>query len=129
MSDVSVVFTPTLSSITKISCNDTLFVVDVGDTNSVTLGDLNAVVTHTTYGSSSSVKVGTIVASTGVTPTITSSSAALQSHVTTLAVTGSNFGSEPDDVRVYLTPAAGTIILGTVDTSAAFSARPGSQFG
>ena len=52
MSAVSVVFTPTLSSITKISCNDTLFVVDVGDTNSVTLGDLNAVVTHSTYGSS-----------------------------------------------------------------------------
>ena len=57
-SAISVALTPSLGTVSVISCNDTVLVVDTGSSSGAAVGDLKAVVTHSSYGSSGSVKVG-----------------------------------------------------------------------
>jgi len=116
--DISaVVFTPSLGSTSVVSCNDTLVVVDAADSSSAAVGDLKVVVTHSAYGSSGSVKVGVVVADAQATPVVTASTDVLESHMVSLTIGGNQFGTEATDVRVYVTPAQGTIVLAAVDTS------------
>ena len=49
-------------------------------------------------------------------PVVTASSSSLESHAVGLGISGSGFGTEAGNVRVYVTPAGGTAVLASVDS-------------
>jgi len=116
----SVVFTPALSTgaVSVFSCNDTVLIVDVPNTDSTISGDLiAAVVTHNTYGASQMVTIGEVVPGTDQ-PTVMVNSAVIGSNVTSLEITGTHFRSSHGDVKVYFTTvSSGTIVIGTVHSN------------
>ena len=111
-SAISVVFIPELPDAKVVACTDTRMVVSVGDTSAVALGSLEAVVTHSTYGSShfgGAVQVGTVEAAI-TTPFVQPSSALFPSSGGDLAIDGSGFGTVAADIRVYLMTPSGVYI-------------------
>jgi len=107
----SVVFTPDIGTVTVVSCNDTFLVVDAADSSAANAGDLQAVVTHKTYGSTGlAVRVGTVTAAE-TRPTVMTDSANLESHSQYLTISGTSFGISVAGVKVYLTPKAGTTVV------------------
>jgi len=116
--DLAVIFTPNVAS-NIVDCHDAMLFVDTAATNSLTLGDLLAVVSRS-GGSSTAVKVGEVVAAVSA-PSVTASVDAVSYKETMLEIIGSGFGTVIDDVKVYLIPTGGvvpsTIVKHVADTA------------
>ena len=105
-----------------INRTDTLLVVDVGDTNALSTGNIQARVTHISNGNSGAfVTIGQIVS--GITaPSVEVGYSVVKTNVSPLQVliNGQTFGTAALDVRVYLTPfnAAAPALTNTILTLA-----------
>jgi len=126
-SDLTVTFKPSVAS-TVATCNDTHLVLDTIATSSLPIGDLEAVVTRSGGASQAGafVKIGKISASISA-PAVTASVAPASFMETRLTVSGSNFGTAAEDVRVYLFPHGGpqptANILAMADTKLVLAVR------
>ena len=110
LSSIAISFSPSVGSVSVISCTNTVLLVDVGDTSSV-VGLLSANITHTLHGSSGiPVPIGLLQPGIAV-PVITASNIALVGRsfmsFDDLDLYGSGFGSSPSDIQVYVTSSAG----------------------
>ena len=121
--EVNVFFDPQLNAATTITCNNTLVVVDVSDTNTLATQNLYAIVNNTrqhcllpqTCSLGPTIKIGSIVDSLTAAPTITATTTALPSYAHTLQINGNNFGTQSANVRIYMIPAQGTRLEASVD--------------
>lgn len=90
------------------SCEDTLLVFDLGDTSTVGTGTLSATVQRVTDHStliSNEATVANLHDSLEYAPVLSSSIKEVSQASTEVSIQGSNFGTEANDVRVYLTSA------------------------
>jgi len=102
---VSVVFHPAVSA-KVVHATDALLVVDLQSTALLAVGEISAQVTHSTGGASEMTVVGSIIAPTDQ-PTINVWTLAVSPPTLLLPITGTDFGTDINQIKVYMMDASG----------------------
>ena len=118
------IVTDPLVPTTVITCANNLLVVDLGSTTSLaTSAALFAQIYHTSTGVSNKHQIGTIVAGLTNGPALSLNSAVLETTASSLVVTGQSFGTNPDELRIYLMTTAGVRLTTIVQSSPSVAAN------